>query len=96
MSVRSDSSADPLAAAVRRLDVAMTRIEEVTARLRARAQNAEMATTEARDANADRALLAEALDGARGREAVLQMAAQEASDALDRAIEDLRLVVGEE
>jgi hypothetical protein len=96
MNMRPDASEDPLIAAVQRLDGAMTRIEGVTARLRARADSAEMAAMEARDADADRARLAEALDESRDREACLQVAAQEASDALDRAIDDLRLVVDEE
>jgi len=96
MDVRPDETEDPLTVAVQRLDGAMTRIEGVTARLRARASEAEIAALAARDADVDRARLAEALDESRDRETCLQVAAQEASDALDRAIDDLRLVVDEE
>jgi hypothetical protein len=96
MNVRSDTEDDPLVSAVRRLDGAMSRIEGVTSRLRARAERAENTAEEALNADADRASLAEALDIARSRESGLQQAAQDASDALDRAIDDLRIVASEE
>ena len=90
MSSPEDASQDPLAHAAARLDGAMARVERLAARLRARAEAAEAAAADARNADTDRALLAEALDAARSREAALSDAAQSASDALDRAIGDLR------
>ena len=96
MNVRSETPDDTLLAAIKRLDGAMSRVEGVTSHLRNRAETAEKIAAQALEADADRARLAEALDSARGKEAVMQVAAQEASDALGRAIEDLRLVVDEE
>ena len=96
MNVRPDVPNDPLRDAVARLDGAMSRVERVAGRMRARVERAEAAADQARNADDDRARLAEALDLARGREAALHAAAQDASDALDRAIAELRLHVGEE
>ncbi len=97
MNVRSDMPEDALEVVVARLDRAMGRVESVARTMRARVRKAEAAAVEARDADVDRANLAEALDEARGREAALQEAAQAASDALDGAITDLRglLMAGE-
>ncbi|WP_291841573.1 DUF4164 family protein [Maricaulis sp.] len=95
--MRSDMPEDALEVVVARLDRAMGRVESVARTMRARVRKAEAAAVEARDADVDRANLAEALDEARGREAALQEAAQAASDALDGAITDLRglLMAGE-
>ncbi|OLF71746.1 hypothetical protein AWH62_11445 [Maricaulis sp. W15] len=96
MNVRSDMPEDALEVVLSRLDNAMGRVEGVARTMRARVRKAEIAAVEARDADVDRANLAEALDEARGREAVLQDAAQSASDALDSAISDLRGLLTEE
>jgi ABC-type transporter Mla subunit MlaD len=96
MNVRPDVPEDPLKDAVARLDGAMSRVERVAGRMRARVERAEAAVDLARNADDDRARLAEALDLARGREAALQDAAQNASEALDRAISELRRMAGEE
>lgn len=96
MNVRADMPEDALEAVVVRLDSAMSRVEGVARSMRERVRLAEAAAIEARDADVDRANLAEALDQARGREAVLQDAAQAASDALDTAITDLRDLLTEE
>ncbi|WP_304073497.1 DUF4164 family protein [Maricaulis maris] len=96
MNVRADMPEDALEAVVARLDTAMSRVEGVARSMRERVRRAEAAAIEARDADVDRANLADALDQARGREAVLQDAAQAASDALDTAITDLRDFLTEE
>lgn len=96
MNVRTDASEDPLKAAAERLNGAMARIELVTSRLRARAEHAEAAASDVHNADDDRSRLAEALDAARGREAELQIVAQDAAEALDRAIVDLRVMMDEE
>jgi len=96
MTVQSDTPDATLLAAIKRLDGAMSRVEGMTSQLRNRAEKAEKVASQAIEADVDRARLAEALDTARGKEAVLQVAAQDASDALDRAIDDLRVVVDEE
>jgi|TARA_R110000868_G_scaffold107263_3_gene293376 predicted nucleic acid-binding Zn-ribbon protein len=95
MTVRPNSADDPLLAAVTRLNGALARIEGQTKKLRGRVERAESAAVGARDSDDDRARLADALDTARAREAELQQAAQEASEALDRAIGELRLHVDE-
>ncbi|MFY0636547.1 DUF4164 family protein [Maricaulis maris] len=96
MNVRSDMPEDVLDAVIARLDKAMGRVEGAARSMRNRVHTAEAAAIEARDADVDRANLAEALDQARGREAVLQDAAQIASDTLDVAIADLRDLMAEE
>lgn len=96
MNVRPEAPADPLQSAVDRLDGAMSRVEQVARRMRARVAQAEAEVEQARNADDDRARLAEELDIARGREATLQEAAQTASDAMDRAIVDLRHLASEE
>ncbi len=96
MNVRPDMPEDAIEAMVARLDAAMSRVEGAGRAMRTRVERAERAAMEARDSDADRANLAEALDQARGREALLQEAAQTASDALDGAIEDLRKLMAEE
>ncbi|XBQ16862.1 MAG: DUF4164 family protein [Oceanicaulis sp.] len=86
---------DPVTGALARLDQAagavQRRIEDLTARL-ARAEADAMA---ARDSDADRARLAQALDEARASEAALAEAAEEAGAALDAAMDDLRAVLAE-
>lgn len=96
MNVRSDLAQDPLAEAVRRLDGAMSRIERVTTRLQSRVTRAETALSDGVDADIDRARLAEALDKAKSREDELAVAAQEAADVLEAAIEELRAHVSVE
>lgn len=96
MTMRSNSADDPLLAAVTRLNGALARIEGQAKKLRGRVERAETAALGARDSDDDRARLADALDTTRAREAALQQAAQHASDALDRAIGELRLMVEEE
>ena len=58
-------------------------------------ERAEQEAAQSRDADDDRARLAAALDEAQGRESALQAAAQDASDALDRAIEEIRVMIAE-
>ena len=82
MTSQANSADDPLLAAVTRLNGALARIEGQTKKLRGRVD--------------DRARLADALDTAKAREQALQQVAQETSDALDRAIGELRLYVDEE
>lgn len=94
--MRPNSADDPLLAAVTRLNGALARIEGKTKKLRDRVERAESAAIGARDSDDDRARLADELDNSRAREGELQLAAQEASDALDRAIGELRLFVDEE
>lgn len=96
MNVRSDVSEDPLQAAISRLDGALSRVEGVAGQLRARAERAELEAAQSRDADDDRSRLAAALDEVQGRETALHEAAQEASDALDRAIRELRVMMQEE
>jgi Domain of unknown function (DUF4164) len=96
MNVRPDMPEDALEAVIARLDGAMTRVEGAARAMRTRVKRAELAAIEVRDADADRAHLAETLDQARGREAALQEAAQFASDTLDGAIAELRDLLLEE
>ena len=96
MNVRPDMPEDALEAVIARLDGAMTRVEGAARSMRTRVKRAELAAIEARDADVDRAHLAEALDQARGRETALQEAAQFASDRLDGAIAELRDLLLEE
>lgn len=87
---------DPLDRAVARLGGAMTRIERMTLRLRQRAESSRAAASIQVDYDQDRQRLADALDASKAREAALEDAAQDASDALDRAIEALRQYATEE
>lgn len=87
---------DTLVMALSRFDGAMTRVEGLASKLVDRVERAESAIGDSADADMDRARLAEALDHAKSREADLQMAAEEAAQALDLAIEDLRTMVAEE
>ena len=96
MNVRPDMPEDALEAVIARLDGAMTRVEGAARSMRTRVKRAELAAIEARDADVDRAHLAEALDQARGRETALQEAAQFASDTLDGAMAELRDLLLEE
>ena len=96
MNTSSDTHDGSLLDAAHRLDGAMSRIESLTARLLAKSEKLETRLDDVGHSDDDRARLAEALDESRGREEALQAAAQDASDALDSAIEDLRLVISEE
>jgi hypothetical protein len=78
-----------LDSAVRRLERAATLLES---RFDMLAQGAAAAAGGLFDQ--DRAKLAEELDAARGRERELMAAGEEAADALDRAITEMRQVLG--
>lgn len=78
------------------LDLAVRRLERATALLDSRL---DALVSNARAGGAfdqDRAKLAEALDAARGRERELKAAGEEASRALDRAIAEIRSVLGDD
>ena len=64
--------------------------------LRQRAESSRAAASIQVDYDQDRQRLADALDASKAREAALEDAAQDASDALDRAIEALRQYATEE
>ncbi|WP_440958859.1 DUF4164 family protein [Oceanicaulis sp. LC35] len=87
---------DPLADAVARLDRAVSRVgarlEDYQLRLSAAAGDVEAA----HELDNDRARLAAALDEARAREDDLQGAAEEAAQALDDAMADLKALLAEE
>lgn len=72
-----------MAAAISRLDRAISQVEAKLNRLQSAAR-------ETGDADADRARLAEELDRARASESAMADAAQTASEALGEAIEELR------
>jgi seryl-tRNA synthetase len=84
---------DPLADAVARLDRAVSRVgarlEDYRLRLSAAAGDMEAA----QELDHDRARLAAALDEARAREAELQAAAEDASQALSDAMADLQALL---
>jgi hypothetical protein len=80
------------------LDVAIHRLDRALAQLELRL---DALAAEAQSANAslfeqDRAKLAAELDAARGRERELEIAGQLASQALGRAIADIKSALGEE
>ncbi len=78
------------------LDVAMRRLERATALLESRLGGL-VSAAEAKAGGAfdeDRTKLAEELDAARGRERELMAAGEEAAQALDRAIAEIRSVLG--
>ena len=80
------------------LDVAIHRLDRAGAQLELRLDGM---VTEAQTANAslfeqDRAKLAAELDAARSRERELEIAGQLASQALGRAIADIKTALGEE
>ncbi|MEQ8403744.1 MAG: DUF4164 family protein [Oceanicaulis sp.] len=86
---------DPLAAAAARLERACATVGARLDELARRCEAAEAEAEAARDSDADRARLAEALDAARGREQELAAAAREADTALEAAMADLAAVLGE-
>jgi len=91
MASGSDSAIDdPLDAAAERLDVALGAVEARMRALSAQLDQARSGAAQNADSDADRARLAEALDSARAREAELESAVQEASEALGEAIGALR------
>jgi hypothetical protein len=76
------------------LDLAVRRLERATALLDSRL-DAVVSNAKAGGAfDQDRAKLAEALDAAHGRERELKAAGEEAARALDRAIAEIRSVMG--
>ena len=79
------------------LDAAMRRLERATALLESRMGGlAAQAQAQAGGLfDADRAKLAHALDAAHGRERELKAAGEQATLALDRAIAEIRQVLGE-
>jgi hypothetical protein len=76
--------------ALKRLDVALERLERALDAHLLRASNPAVLRAEVSALSTDRARLAEELDAALGRERELQKLADEASDALGRAIEEVR------
>ena len=81
------------------LDVAIMRLDRAVAQLEARVSA--LVSEKAENANAglfdqDRAKLAAELDAARGRERDLEIAGALASQALGRAIADIKTALGEE
>jgi len=79
---------DPLTLASGRLEQALTRVGAYLDRCRSRLDAAAGEVESARGLDEDRARLAGALDEARAREAQLQAAAEDVSDALDAAMAD--------
>jgi hypothetical protein len=79
------------------LDAAVRRLERATAMLESRM--AGLLSTAKAEAGGlfdqDRAKLADELDAARGRERELQAAGQQAAQALDKAIAEIRAVLSE-
>ena len=80
------------------LDAAVRRLERATALLESRVGGlAAKAQAQAGGLfDADRAKLADALDAAHGRERDLKAAGEQATLALDRAIAEIRSVLGDE
>lgn len=95
-SANASDDDDPVAAAAVRLDRAVSRVSRRLDDLNARLVQAEADAAAARDSDVDRARLAAALDEARANEAALAQAAQDAGDALDAAMVDLRAVLDAE
>lgn len=79
----TEPATDPVTEATERLSRALSRVEIAVGRLRDR-------VTSEGHSDTDRARLAEALDEAQAREEAIAAAAAEASEALARAIADLR------
>lgn len=79
----TEPTPDPVTEATERLSRALSRVEIAVGRLRDR-------VTSEGHSDTDRARLAEALDEAQAREDAITAAANEASEALARAIADLR------
>ena len=87
--MRDDGAESPLDAAARRLDLAMAKLESRMGGMMSSAK-AEVGGL----FDHDRAQLAAELDAARSRERELQAAGQEAAQALDRAIAEMKSVLG--
>ena len=84
---------DALEAAEARLERACAGVAARLRDLSVRIDAAEAGVRAARESDADRARLAEALDEARAREQELGAAAADASEALEAAMADLRLIL---
>jgi len=82
--------------AVARLDTALERLEGALETLFESQQNPAIARSELSALLADRSRLAEDLDAALEREQALQGLADEASEALGSAIEEVRAALGRE
>jgi hypothetical protein len=77
------------------LDIAVRRLERATALLESRL-DALLSNAQTGDMfDEDRAKLADELDAARGRERELKAAGEDAARALDRAIAEIRQVLGQ-
>jgi Domain of unknown function (DUF4164) len=87
------SEMDP---AARRLDTAMKRLEDALDAHFMRASDPSVLRAEVAALLADRLRLAEALDASLARERDLQLLADEASEALGAAIEEVRAALGTE
>lgn len=83
-------SMDELKVSTEKLDKALARLETVLDGLLDKAGNPSIAAREVELLNLDRAKLAEELDEALARERQLQALADEASDALGTAIQEVR------
>ncbi|MBI1340769.1 DUF4164 family protein [bacterium] len=89
-----DPNASPLAAAAERLTVAIERLEARVAGLLDGIEASEPHRREAEALRRDRAKLAADLDAAKARERELQKLADEASEALGAAINEVREALG--
>ena len=87
------SEIDP---AIRQLDEALIRLEGALDSLMARAGNPDVMKAELAALVSDRSDLAQQLDASLAREKQLQLLADEASEALGSAIEEVRAAIGRE
>ena len=87
--MRDASGDSPLDEAVKRLELAITALEQRLSQLTASASASDPAT------EADRIRLADELEQARVRERELEAAGAQASEALGRAIAEIRAALGE-
>ena len=87
------SEIDP---AIRQLDEALSRLEGALDSLMARAGNPDVTKAELAALVSDRSDLAQQLDASLAREQQLQALADEASEALGSAIEEVRAAIGRE
>ena len=85
------SEIDP---AIRQLENALTRLEGALDSLMARAGDPDVVKAELAALVSDRAQLADELDASLARERELQILADEASEALGSAIEEVRAAIG--
>lgn len=76
------------------LDIAVRRLERATALLESRLEGLATQADSGGAFDQDRAMLAEQLDAARGRERALTAAGEDAARALDRAIAEISQVLG--